>query len=85
MALVKSAEISGAGSYPSARLRQRERKVLETAESYVAAVGADWASTDPATITAAIDRLAAAFHALLVKLDDDDGVTDTNYESTLTP
>lgn len=30
-------------------------------------------------------ELRAQFIALLAKLDDDAGVTDTNYESTLTP
>ncbi len=60
MAIVKATEINGAGNYPSTRLRQKERKILEIAEQYSVGDSADWATTDPTTITEALDRLAAA-------------------------
>ena len=85
MAINKSTEIAGAGNYPSTRLRQRERKILEVAETLTDAVGADWASTDPTTLVAAINRLAASYKDLLAKLDADAGITDTDYEATLLP
>ena len=31
-----------------------------------------------------LDKLQAKFDALLIKLDEDDGVTDTDFEATLT-
>lgn len=66
--LVKATELSGAGTYPANRLNKRERKVLETAEEYAASTATNWAGNSPATtITAALDRIAAALAALSQK------------------
>ena len=85
MSISKTTELAGAGNYPGQRLRQRERKVLQVAEQITDTVDADWASTDPTTLVAAINRLAASYKDLLAKLDDDAGITDTDYEATLLP
>lgn len=55
----KALELSGAGNYPSNRLNQRERKVLQVADSYAPASPSDW-SSPPATMEQALDALAAA-------------------------
>ena len=85
MAITKGTEITGAGNYPSSRLRLRERKVLEVAEQLNDVVDADWTDADPSTLSDAVNRLAASLQALLAKLDADAGITDVDYESTLLP
>jgi hypothetical protein len=67
------------------RDRALAQTVETTADSFTPDETTEWASTDPTTLNTAINRLAAAFKALLAKLDDDAGVTDTDYESTLLP
>lgn len=56
--IVKATEIAGAYNYPSNKLNQRERKVLEVSDQYAPATAANW-SPAPATIEAALDQLAA--------------------------
>jgi hypothetical protein len=58
MTITKATEILNAPDYPSRRLRDRERKVVEVAEQYAPGVTADWATT-PTTISNALDQLAA--------------------------
>jgi len=63
MAINKSTELTEAGPYPANRHNQRERKVLETAESYTPDSSSDWTdlpgvSEAPSTQDAALDVLA---------------------------
>lgn len=58
MAITKATEIAGAPDYPSRRLRDRERKVVQVAEQFSASTASDW-DTEPTTIGGAIDALAA--------------------------
>lgn len=63
MAITKSTELSGAGDYPSNKHNQRERKLLETAESYSPNASSDWTSlpgvtSAPSTQDSALDTLA---------------------------
>lgn len=55
----KATELAGAGNYPSNRLNQRERKVLQVATSYSPATPGNWAVA-PTTQDAALDALAAS-------------------------
>lgn len=55
----KAAEIAGAGNYPSNRLNQRERKVVEVSNQYEPADSTSWGSSAPATIDEALDQLAS--------------------------
>lgn len=55
----KATELAGAGNYPSNKLNQRERKVLQVADSYSPATPADW-SSPPTSMESALDALAAA-------------------------
>lgn len=59
MAISKSNELANVGKYPSSRLNERERKVLETAESFSPSSPSDW-ETAPSTQDEALDALAAA-------------------------
>lgn len=68
MAISKSAELAGAGPYPANRHNQRERKLLETSESYSPSTAADWTglpgvSEAPSTQDAALDTLAGQANA----------------------
>lgn len=58
--IVKATEIAGAYDYPSNRLNQRERKVLEVAEEYAPADSDAWGSSVPSTLSGALDSLAAS-------------------------
>lgn len=58
MTISKKAEIANASRYPSRRLNQRERKVVEVSEQYEASTPSDW-SSNPATIGEALDSLAS--------------------------
>lgn len=58
--IVKATEIANAGDYPAKRLNQRERKVLEVADSYLPADSADWGASAPTSQDAALDALVAA-------------------------
>ncbi len=65
MAITKSTEISGVGNYPSQRHRQRERKVIDTANQYSPNDSTDWTllpgnPSAPSTQDGALDVLAAA-------------------------
>lgn len=53
----KAEQLAGAGRYPARELGQRERKVLETAESFAPTTPGDWVSP-PTTQDAALDELA---------------------------
>ena len=65
MAISKSTELTDVRKYPSKRHRQRERKVIETAESYTPNDSTDWTllpgnPTAPSTQDDALDKIAAA-------------------------
>lgn len=59
MAIIKSVEIAGAGSYPSEKLNQRERKVLAVSDSFVPAVPGNWNPSAPSSVDAALNQLAS--------------------------
>jgi len=58
MAISKSTEITGAGTWPARRHNQRERKLLETAESYSPTTSGDW-PVQPTDQDDALDKLAS--------------------------
>ncbi|MDB4725786.1 hypothetical protein OAF54_00025 [bacterium] len=65
MTITKATEVAGTGNYPSQRHRQRERKVIQTANKYVPNDSTDWtllpgSPSAPATQDAALDTIAAA-------------------------
>jgi hypothetical protein len=57
MTIDKAAELAAAGDWPSRRHNARERKLIETVESFTPAVAGDW-SPAPASQDDAIDQLA---------------------------
>lgn len=57
MAITKATEITNAPEYPTRRLRDRERKVVEVSEQFAASTPSDW-SVEPTTIGGALDALA---------------------------
>lgn len=54
----KATELAGAGRYPSREFGQRERKLLQTAESFAPADAGDW-DTPPTAQDGALDELAS--------------------------
>lgn len=60
MSINKKTEIAQAPAYPAFRHNPRERKVLETSNQYAPTTSADWGSSAPATLDAALDQLASS-------------------------
>ena len=58
MAISKSTEASAAGNWPARRHNQRERKVIETVESFTPTTAGDW-DTSPTTQDAALNELGS--------------------------
>lgn len=65
MTIDKDKEIAGAGNFPSVRLSQEYRKIVEVAEGYVPTTPADW-TVVPTRQDHALDSLAEAVKDLVI-------------------